>query len=264
MAKKEKIPMPVQLDSERPKPISAPPPPPECPKEEEFKIRCYDFRSQQPDPPKLSEQKHRIIRGEVAKRHMTSVRTVVIHQTACIFGVSQGAIDAAKGNRELALARRMLNVAAHCVALRDGFYVLTNPFSWYVWHANALNEESIGLEIEGLYPGLKDDPATAHKEDVASTWGGKPMALTDLAVATAREALKHMVESARAEGAPLENIRAHRQSSVTRRSDPGQEIWERVVLEYAVPVLKLKTDTNFSVGGRPIPLAWDPAGHGPY
>jgi hypothetical protein len=38
-----------------------------------------------------------------------------------------------------------------------------------------------------------------------------------------------------------------------------------VVLEYAVPVLGLKTNPRFTIGGgRMIPKSWDPDGMGSY
>lgn len=254
MVKKEKIAIPPKLDSERPPSVL----------DEVKNIRCYDLRNEQPDPPQLAEQKHRIIKGRVVKRDPSTITTVVIHQTACVFGASQAAINAAGGDRELAIARRSLNVAAHGVSF-EGFYALPNPLLWYVWHANALNEPSLGLEIEGTFPGLMDDPTTAAREDIASTWGGKPMRMSELRVEAARACLKHMVDEARKLGCPIEWIKAHRQSSATRRSDPGQEPWERVVLEYATKELGLKTDTKYVIGdGRMIPKSWDPDGMGSY
>ena len=65
---------------------------------------------------------------------------------------------------------------------------------------------------------------------------------------------------------PIEFIWAHRQSSASRRSDPGQSLWQEVVLAYAVPVLGLKTQPARIWGdGRPIPVEWQPdGGVGPY
>jgi hypothetical protein len=266
MVKKEKIAIPPKLDSERPPPILPPAPTsPPLPDKEMGTIRCYDLRNEQPDPPQLAEQKHRILKGEVVKRSMSSITGVVIHQTATPYGVSEAAIKAAGGNKELAKAKRALNVACHGLAFRDGFYALPNPLSWYVWHANALNEGTLGLEVEGLYSGLKDNLTTLPDEAANTTWGSKPMEVTDLVVESARACLKHIVEEARSLGAPMQFIYAHRQSSPTRQSDPGQELWERVVLEYAVPVLGLKTNPRFTIGGgRMIPKSWDPDGMGSY
>jgi hypothetical protein len=64
---------------------------------------------------------------------------------------------------------------------------------------------------------------------------------------------------------PIEYIHAHRQSSGTRRSDPGEELWQKVVLEFAVPVLGLKTEPSRVLkDGRPIPESWDLDGSGAY
>ena len=224
-------------------------------------VRVYDLRWEQSDPPALPKPKHRIIRGKVAKRDMRTITGVTIHQTACVFGVSDAGVKRASGDVELATARRALGVACHGLAFTGGFYALPNPLDWYVWHANALNETTLGLEVEGLYAGLEDDPDTVPREDLETTWNGPPMKLTDETVASARACLARLVNEARAAGAPLTNVFAHRQSSDTRRSDPGEAIWQKVVLDYAVPVLGLTAKPSAVFGpGRPIPVEWAPDG----
>jgi hypothetical protein len=217
-------------------------------------IEILDFTEDQKNPPVV--RKHEIVHGKVVERDPKAVTGIVVHQSACIFGP--------KSNPE-ARHRRALNVACHALAFTDGVVALPNPLPWYVWHANKLNACSLGLEIEGHYPGLQDDPSTLPREDIKTTWGGSPTPLTDLTVTCACAALKALVTEGEAQGMPLEWIWAHRQASATRRSDPGMEIWKRVVLGYAVPVLGLKTNPAFVVGaGMPIPIAWEVAGEGPY
>jgi hypothetical protein len=56
---------------------------------------------------------------------------------------------------------------------------------------------------------------------------------------------------------PIQYIWAHRQSNKDRGRDPGEEIWKRVVLQYAVPVLGLEIQPEFKIGdGRTIPPHW--------
>ena len=212
--------------------------------------RAYDLRAEQPDPPALAKQKHKIVNHKVVSRPWSTITGVVLHQTDCVFGVTPQALTAAHGDVELATARRSLNVACHGLAFRNGFYALPNPLAWYVWHANGLNATTLGLEIEGVYPGLDSGHAGA---------GDTPV--TPLLIATARACLARLVTEARAAGAPLVNVYAHRQSSDTRRGDPGEALWKAVALEYAVPVLGLKCHPAEVCGdGAPIPVEWDTVG----
>lgn len=213
-------------------------------------MRCFDLRAEQTDPPKV--RKHRIRKGRVVRRDMRKVTGITIHQTATPCSVAPYQVRAAGGDEDLALARRALGVACHGMAFRRGFYALANPLDWYVNHGNEFNPDCLGLEIEGRFPGLLADPAR-------TTWGGAPTELTPELLEAAKACLRHLVEEARAAGAPLEWVNAHRQSSETRRSDPGEEPWRELVLGYAVPVLGLKVNNALVRGsGRPIPLAWDP------
>lgn len=210
--------------------------------------------ARQGDPPKTK----RDARGAVVVRDPSAVTGIVVHQTAAVFGVNRRQVARAGGDAREALRRRFLDVACHMAALRNGDVLQTNDLTTYVYHGNRLNKSTLGLEIEGRYPGWTRRPKR-------STWGGDPSEVTDVIVAAARRALRELVERGHAEGMPIRYVYAHRQSSATRRSDPGEELWRRVVLDYAVPELGLKTRPRHTVGsGRPIPKAWDPAGYGPY
>jgi hypothetical protein len=226
----------------------------------------YDLRDQR------ASAKVRVRGGRVVVRDPATITGVVVHQMAAPFGVSTRQLRLAGGVRELALARRALGIACHGAAFlpqspgQPGPIVLSAPCTWYVNHGNGLNATTIGYEIDGRHPGVDDDPDTAPlREDIRSTWGGPPSEIGTVGIATAREGLRWLVETARAEGCPIEWVYAHRQSSATRRSDPGERLWRAVVLEWAVPRLGLRTAPADTWGdGRPVPLAWDPAGVGAY
>lgn len=189
-------------------------------------------------------------------RDPADVTTVVLHQTAVPFGVAPYQIKAAGGDPALALARRGLNVACHAIAFRAGFYACVAPLRWYVQHGNKYNARSLGLEVDGRYAGIEGDPRTV--------WGGEPTELTTATIDAARCALRWLVETGRAEGMPITQIRAHRQSSATRRSDPGQALWMHVAL-WGRDELGLETACAEVLGdGRPVPVAWDPDGVGRY
>lgn len=208
-----------------------------------------------------AQPKTRIRHGDTVMRDPKTVTGIVVHQMATRLGVSKRLLEQAGWDRRLAEGRRAARTACHGAAMRSGLSVLTRPLGSYLWHGNAFNRYSLGLEIEGLYPGLRDNLKTVrrvvrHRVDP----------VTDELVLAARSTLTWMVEEGRAEGMPIRFIWAHRQSSPTRRSDPGEELWQRVVLDYAVPVLGLETQNEVKLEskskksrgwGNRIPQEWD-------
>lgn len=245
------VPQPVLEVLAKPDPpVDVPPPP-----VEDLDVPVCDLRGVQTNPPAMAK-KFRLSAGVVVERNPAMVTGITIHQTAVRYGVKDYQVQAAGGDTRLALARRSLDVACHVMAFRDGFVAWPNPLRWYVHHGNGLNATELGLEIDGNYPGLVG----------GTTWNGQPASpVTDEVVQAARAALALMVREGRREGMPIRFLHAHRQSSSSRRSDPGEELWRRVVLEYAVPVLGLITEPDKVLGdGRPIPRQWDPDGVGDY
>ena len=225
-------------------------------------IKHIDLCAEQKNPPptKLVQGKPtnivKLAAKKVVERDPRIVTGIGIHQTACVFGPS-GDIDRRN--------RRALNVPCHALAFRDGTFVTAFPMNWYVYHGNALNEFTYGLECEGQYPGLPDDPTTPKREDEQTTWGGDPTPLDDLAIETFRAALKHLYEEGLKLGSPLQYVWAHRQANGVKVSDPGYGIWKHVVLDYAVAKLGLKTQPEkFWRDGKPVPPQWDPKGVGKY
>lgn len=214
--------------------------------------RFFDLRSErEAKPPKI-----RVVGGKPVLRRVAAIDSICLHQTAVAFGASSAQIKAAGGDRDLALARRGLDVACHAIAF-EGCYAAVAPLAWHVNHGNGWNARSLGLEVDGLYAGLQSDPKTI--------WGGKPpTALTPHRIESARAALRWLVEAGRAAGMPIKRIVAHRQSSATRRSDPGQELWRELAL-WAADELDVETAPADVLGdGRPVPSSWDPRGVGRY
>lgn len=217
-------------------------------------VRLYDLRNTPFEGRVARKFKRRGSRPVV--RDPAQVTGITIHQTAAKYGTAAYQIHAANGNVEFALANRSLRVACHVMAFHDGFIAWPNPLDWYVYHGNGFNSFELGLEIDGNYPGVK----------YGKTWnGGTPTIITEDVVRAACAAIELMVIEGRKLGMPIEYIHAHRQSSATRRSDPGEKLWRRVVLDYAVPVLGLQAEQGRTLGkGRPIPKDWDPNGVGEY
>lgn len=216
--------------------------------------RIIDLTSEQKNPPVINPPtplKHMLKGGKVVIRDPKEIDGIAIHQTAVDFGASPAAIRAAGGDKLLATHRRALNVGAHMTAFRTGYAVLANPLPWYVYNANKMNRRILGFEIEGSYPGLTKARTKSHTP------------FTGEIVEAAKAGLKYLVDAGRAAGMPIKYIWAHRQSSDTRRGDPGEEIWREIVLAYAVPVLGLETRVfDIFDEGRRIPTDWDPDGVG--
>jgi hypothetical protein len=201
-------------------------------------------------------RKYKRAGGMPVVRDVSQVTGITIHQTAVKYSVRDYQIHAAGGDRKMALARRALKVACHAMSFHDGFVVWTNPLDWYVYHGNGFNAFELGIEIDGNYPGLID----------GKTWNKKTATTcTEKSIEAARAGIELLVREGRKMGMPIEYIHAHRQSSATRRSDPGEELWNRVVLEFAVPLLGLQIEPSRVLrNGRPIPREWDPTGIGAY
>ena len=214
--------------------------------------KVYDLRAEAESPHKKSKT----VAGTTVKRRVSTIDAITIHQTAVKFGVKQYQIQGSGGDRNLALARRAHSVACHALAFHDGFVSLAAPLRWYIYHANSLNRRSLGLEIDGNYPGCTGG-RTAN--------GRPPTKITDELIDAARMAVKLLTDEGRKLGCPIKYIHAHRQSSRSRRGDPGEDLWRKVVLEYAVPELGLETEPAKTWGnGRPIPKEWYPNGVGEY
>jgi hypothetical protein len=223
-------------------------------------IQILDLTREQPNPPPIiradGRPKHKIKRGKVVERNARDVDSITLHQTACVFG---------KRKDQPTRYHRALGVACHALAFHDGVVAFPNPLPWWVYQGNDFNPRALGLEVEGSFPGIPDDPSTPRREDLLSHLGddSKITPVTDLLVETGRRAILELVQRAALWGATIRYIHAHRQSSSQRRSDPGWELWVRLVLEYAVPVLGLHTEEKLVLGkgdkrGAPIPLEWDP------
>ena len=90
---------------------------------------------------------HSLKKGRAGLRDPSRITTVVMHQTAVMFGTTKR--NRAKYGPQEALHRRFYNVACHTAALQNGDVLYVNKLRAYVWHGNVANRFSVGLEIEG-------------------------------------------------------------------------------------------------------------------
>jgi N-acetyl-anhydromuramyl-L-alanine amidase AmpD len=157
---------------------------------------------------------------------------ICLHQTACLLGERPSRWD---------------TVGAHIGITRGGQIIWLHDFDRLVWHGNGWNQGTIGIEIDGLYAGVEGDASTV--------WGKEaPMALTPEAAEAARQVIRWLV----CEVPTIRALVAHRQSSMTRRSDPGQAIWQAVAVPLHAELELSDGGVGFKLGGYAIPEAWDP------
>lgn len=186
----------------------------------------YDIREIHP-PPKLYK----------CKRDASRIDSVVLHQTGCPMP---------------AVPTKWKNLNAHIGITREGSIILVNDFTDWIWHAQKLSPNSIGIEIEGNFEGIEGVSNTLWKGGgpACHLTGGQKNALNELISVLEGESERL--------GFEIDHVLAHRQSSNMRTADPGSEIWG-----VFGKGLQSHFDADdggdlFCVGsGRPIPREWD-------
>lgn len=189
-------------------------------------------------------------------RPITSVRGVTLHQTACILSVSK---DPARCD----------DVGAHYVIMRGaGGYYSDGDIIWLhdetrkIIHGNEWNTQCWGIEIDGLFAGIEGDPKTVW-DNPKTPYKEKAVSLTD----AQRESCLQLIEWRYYEiirmGGKMITMSAHRQSSGTRRNDPGSKCWQEIALPLMAKLGLQDGGPGFVLagkdGGYPIPVEWDPS-----
>lgn len=187
---------------------------------------------------------------QVTDRKWSEVTGTCLHQTACVLGENPSRWD---------------SVGAHIGITRSGKIIWLHDFDREVAHGNGFNAQTVGIEVDGLFAGIEgdsktvwDNPGTVVHE-VAQT-------LTPAQAESLKVAVRWIAaEIAAKSGTPMRALVAHRQSSESRRNDPGSAIWA-VALELMKELKLSDGGPKFKIGsGSPIPEAWDPTRKGiPY
>jgi len=151
---------------------------------------------------------------------------------------------------------RWKDLAIHYAILRSGWAAWLYDPNVLVWHGHGWNHRSVGLEIEGWYAGIEGDSSTLWVPQGATGDRTRSQVLGEGQAEAALQAIDHAVSVVAAHGGRIRYVAAHRQSSSTRRSDPGSQIWQAVALP-AMDRMGLVTAPTLP-GGRPIPKVWDP------
>lgn len=185
----------------------------------------------------------------VRRRKKEEITGICLHQTACVYGnVSPS---------------RYATVGAHYLITMNGETIWIFDDEWFIWAANQWSGGTISIEFEGVLAGkllangkpdsstVWDDPSTPKREFATR--------LTD----AQKEAGKKLIRELSKKW-PIRVIVSHRQSSKTRRADPGPEIWQEVAIPM-IEELQFKNANTIVLGdGRPVPVDWDPNGTGEY
>jgi hypothetical protein len=120
-----------------------------------------------------------------------------------------------------------------------------------MFHANWLNRDTVGIEIDGNFYGVEGKKRTHWQK------GGGPHRLTPDQIVAARRACEWICNEVRKRRGQITHIYAHRQSSQNREADPGSAIWQAVGL-WAQQSLGLANEPLYTRGsGLPIPESWD-------
>ncbi len=185
------------------------------------------------------------------KKGWKDVKGITLHQTATVLGTKPS---------------RYRNVACHIGVPSDGSVLYVNSLEWIVWHGNAFNNKDVGFEIDGHFAGIEtlNEETGEWEPDLNTYWkpsskpDRKPLSVTDAQVESTLEAIKWVIDEVARHGGKVEYIHAHRQSSTSRVSDPGEKVWKLI----AIPAMErfgLKDGgKTFKLGGWTIPEAWNP------
>lgn len=189
----------------------------------------------------------RSYKGEARPRDPSQVTAIEFHQMGCTLGLSRAQLKAAAGDPRLALRNRVLGMPYHAVGLLVGDVIRNHPVTRTTWHGNGGNAFTIGVGVEGIYPGREKSRAAKHTA-------------LERAVLVGRATLVEAVSMLREAGVTGRiKINAHRNFTSGRAADPGEGLWKETAL-WAVDQLGLEADYAMRRGsGLPIPVDWDPA-----
>jgi N-acetyl-anhydromuramyl-L-alanine amidase AmpD len=185
------------------------------------------------------------------KKGWKDVKGITLHQTATELGTNPS---------------RYRNVACHIAVPSDGQIVYVNPLEWVVWHGNAFNNKDVGFEIDGHFAGVEDfnEETGEWVPDLNTYWkpsskpDRKPLSVTEAQVRSTLAAIGWVIEEVARHGGKVEYIHAHRQSSKSRTSDPGEKVWKLIALEAQKRWGLKDGGKDFKLGGTTIPEEWNP------
>jgi hypothetical protein len=174
---------------------------------------------------------------------------ITYHQTACDMGEREP---------------RYYTIGAHFAVLRSGRVLWMCDPNRIVYHGNGWNARCVGIEVNGLYSGLEDDPDTAQDEALKTTWDDPstptretPMTATPQSMVALRNLTRWLKWYGAQHGAKVDFLVSHRQSSTDRRNDPGETIWQEAAVPLHAELGMSDGGVGFKIGGYAVPAQWD-------
>jgi len=169
-------------------------------------------------------------------RSWQQVDTIMLHQTGIWMNDTPDRFD---------------TVNAHVGILKDHAtpIVQVHDLLAYCHHGNKANGFSIGIEINGHFPGL----VKAFDPKRHSSAGP-----SERQIQSTRKALAWIMEEAKAGGGQIRHIIPHRTSNGSKPSDPGEVAWKEIGIWAQNNLGLADKGPGWLVGtGVPIPGDWD-------
>lgn len=179
---------------------------------------------------------------KVGRRSIKKLTGICLHQTACVLGERPERWD---------------TVGAHFGITRSGAVMWLHDFDHLVAAANGWNDGTVSIEVDGLFAGDERDPASVW-DDPSTKKRELGMEPTPEQIHALQQLIRWIHDKAAALGANIRVLVAHRQSSKSRRDDPGSAVWRRGALPMMAELGLSDGGVGFVLGGYPIPECWDP------
>jgi len=173
------------------------------------------------------------------KRKLKEITGVTLHQTGCEMPSNP---------------RGWSRLNAHIGITQEGKLILVNKFTDMIWHAQGLSKTTIGIEFEGNFHGVRGRTNTLWRG------GGGPHYFNLAMHMAANKLFDYLARWFAERKLKWKTIHAHRQSSATRRADPGSEIWKGVAMAWADRLGMTEMDGGEGwhlKEGRGVPGVWN-------
>lgn len=178
---------------------------------------------------------HKKPRNYSYERDWTQIMGVTLHQTGCNMP-----------NDPLGWGR----CNAHYGLMRSGQPLLLNPPPDMIWHANGLSPSTIGVEIEGNFRGI------AGLKNTLWEGGGGPHLLNKEMLEGAKVIRDDIAGRFEEAGVTWDFLYAHRQSNMSRRADPGEDIWRNIAMDWIQNTDCRARPNHARRNGRTLPKEW--------
>lgn len=212
-----------------------------------FVYRLRDLQRMTPARPQIEDGMFFDVRASadrrfvIQRRAWSEVTGICLHQTACTLGERP---------------QRWATIGAHLGVTRAGRVIWMHDLHYAIVHGNGFNTNTVGIEMEGSYPGIEGDLSTFwHLKEQPNL---EPQSPTAELVEAARATVRWLCAVVASHGGKVTSLVAHRQASDERKADPGSALWQQVALPLMCELSLSDGGPGFKIdSGYPIPEAWD-------